>query len=139
MFVANAAMETSFFNWLASVPELNAFRGSYAPANGFRTDWVNTFDLRLSQELPGLFAGHKSKVWVDIQNIGNMLNEDWGHIIDYGFFANARVAALQGIHDGKYVYSYNTTDQPAPANNDADGVNTGVSQWSIQVGLKYEF
>ena len=139
VFVANAAMETSFFNWLASVPELNAFRGSYAPANGFRTDWVNTFDLRLSQELPGLFAGHKSKVWVDIQNIGNMLNEDWGHIIDYGFFANARVAALQGIHDGKYVYSYNTTDQPAPANNDADGVNTGVSQWSIQVGLKYEF
>ncbi|WP_297094781.1 hypothetical protein [Thermomonas sp.] len=102
-FTANAAMEQAFWNWLASVPELNAFRGSYAPANGFRTDWVNTFDLRLSQELPGLFAGHKSKVWVDIQNIGNMLNKDWGHIIDYGFNANTGgpwgSPLLQGIHD----------------------------------------
>jgi outer membrane receptor for ferrienterochelin and colicin len=138
-FTANPAMEQAFFEWLNSTPELKRHAGSYAPANDFRADWVNTFDLRFSQELPGFFKGHKSEIWVDIQNVGNLLNKDWGHIMDYGFFANSRVATLQGIYDGKYVYNYRGADAPAAANNDADGVNTGVSQWSLQVGLKYNF
>lgn len=139
VFTADPAMEQNFYNWLNDHPELKRFAGTYAPANEFRADWVNTFDLRLSQELPGFFKGHKSQVWVDIQNVGNLLNKDWGHIYDYGFFADSRVAALQGIYDGKYVYNYRFADDPAVANNDADGINAGVSQWSVQVGIKYEF
>ncbi|GAB2494149.1 TonB-dependent receptor [Pseudoxanthomonas sangjuensis] len=139
VFTPDPAMEQSFFEWLNQNPELKRYAGNYAPANAFRADWVNTFDLRISQELPGFFKGHKSQIWVDIQNVGNLLNKDWGHIYDYGFFADARVATLQGIYDGKYVYNYRFADAPSVANNDADGVNTGVSQWSLQVGLKYEF
>ena len=139
VFTANPAAETAFFNWLGTQDELAGHAGSYAPANGFRGGWINTFDLRLSQELPGFFKGHKSQLWVDIQNVGNLLNNDWGRIYDYGFNANNGVARLVGIYDGRYVYDYTTAQSPTPANNDADGVNTGVSQWSIQVGLKYEF
>ena len=123
----------------ATQDELQAYRGTYAPSNGFRADWVNTFDLRLTQELPGFFKGHKSKLWVDVQNVGNLLNKDWGHVMDYGFFANARVATLQGIYNGKYVYNFNRADSPSVANGDSDGVNQGISQWAVQVGFKYEF
>lgn len=138
-FTANPALEKQFFDWLAANPQLAKYAGSYAPANGFRTGWVNTFDVRISQELPGFYKGHKSEIWLDIQNVGNLINKDWGHIYDYGFYADARVANLQGIYDGKYVYNQLYLDQPTPANSDADGFNVGVSQWSLQLGFRYQF
>ncbi|MFT4178457.1 MAG: TonB-dependent receptor [Thermomonas sp.] len=139
VYTANPTAENAFFAWLEKHPEVAAYAGSYAPANAFRTGFVNTFDLRLSQELPGFAQGHKSQIWVDIQNVGNMLNKDWGRIYDYGFYADASTAGLLGIYNGKYVYNYTYTSDPTVANNDGDGFNVGVSQWSVQVGFKYEF
>ena len=72
--------------------------------------------------------------------MGNLINKDWGHIYDYGFFANQRVATLSGIdNDGKYVYNFSNPDAPTIANGDADCFNQGVSQWSLQVGFRYKF
>ena len=132
-------MEAAFWAWLDTQPQLQAYRGTYAPENAFRAHWVNTFDLRLSQELPGFFKGHKAELWLDIQNVGNLINDDWGHIYDYGFFANQRILSAQGIFNGRYVYNFTNPDQPGVANGDADGFNTGVSQWSVQVGFRYSF
>lgn len=144
VFTPNPQMEAAFWAWLETQDELNSYRGHYAPENRFRSDWVNTFDLRVSQELPGFMEGHKSQIWVDIQNIGNLLNKDWGHIVDYGFNANHAVASLVGIYQGRYVYGYRSgtefgqeTALGMPTN--ADGQTNGVSQWSVQVGFKYEF
>ncbi|MDR6840069.1 TonB-dependent receptor [Pseudoxanthomonas sacheonensis] len=143
-FTANAAMEQAFWTWLESQEGLSRYKGRYAPENGFTSGWVNTFDVRISQELPGFFKGHKSKIWLDIQNVGNLLNKDWGHIIDYGFNANNAVATLQGIYDGKYVYGYRSGTEFGQATalgipTNADSQTNGISQWSLQVGLKYEF
>jgi hypothetical protein len=82
-------MEKKFFDWLAANPQLAKYAGQRGPANQFRTGWVNTFDVRISQQLPGFMKGHKSEIWLDIQNVGNMLNKKWGNIYDYGFYANA--------------------------------------------------
>ncbi len=138
-FVADADMEKKFFAWLAQNPQLEKYAGSVAPANGFRTGWINTFDVRISQQLPGFMKGHKSEIWVDIQNVGNMLNKKWGNIYDYGFYANSRVATLQGLYQGKYVYNFTGADTPSVANQDADGFDAGVSQWSLQLGFRYQF
>ncbi len=139
VFTPDAAMERSFFAWLQANPELAKYAGGIAPTNGFRGNFVNTFDLRLSQELPGFFKGHKSEIWLDIQNVGNLINKDWGNIYDYGFFADSRVATLQGIYQGKYVYNYRFADTPTVANGDADGFDQGISQWSLQLGFRYKF
>ena len=139
VFTPDANMEKAFFAWLDGNKDLNKIRGSVAGTNAFRAGWVNTFDVRLAQELPGFFKGHKSEIWVDIQNVGNLLNKKWGNILDYGFYANSRVATLQGIYDGKYVYNYRFADEPTVANGDADGFDQGISQWSVQVGFKYKF
>src|SRR5690606_27016945 len=139
VFTPDAAMESAFFEWLEGNQELARYAGSAAPANGFRADWVNTFDLRFSQELPGFLGSHRSEVWLDVQNIGNLINNDWGHIYDYGFFANSRVATLQGMYDGRYVYNYRFADTPSVANGDSDGFDQGVSQWSVQLGFRYKF
>ena len=151
-FTANPAMEQAFWNWLGTQEGLGFYKGTYAPENAFRADWVNTFDLRISQELPGLFKGHKSKVWMDIQNVGNLLNKDWGHILDYGFNGNVAVAQLVGIcrvncpagATGKYVYGYRSGTEFGQAAalgvpTDSDTLTNGISQWSLQIGFKYEF
>lgn len=106
----------------------------------------------MSQELPGFMKGHKSKIWLDIQNVGNLLNKDWGHIIDYGFNANNAVASLVGICQvgcpagmtGRYVYGYRSGTEFGQATalgipTNADSQTNGISQWSLQVGFKYEF
>jgi hypothetical protein len=138
-FTPDAAMEKSFFDWLAANPELAKYAGSTPGANEFRTGWINTFDIRISQQLPGFMKGHKSEIWLDVQNVGNLLNKKWGNIYDYGFFADARVATLQGMYQGKYVYNYRNADAPTVANADADGFDVGVSQWSLQLGFRYQF
>lgn len=139
-FTGGAAMEQAFFAWLEQNPELAAYAGQVAPANGFRAGWVNTFDLRFSQELPGFFKNHRSEIWLDIQNVGNLLNKDWGHIYDYGFFANRRVLSATGRDaQGRYIYNFTNPDSATVSNSDSDGFNVGVSQWSVQVGFRYKF
>ena len=144
VFTADPLMEQRYWDWFATQGDLQGYKGKHATENSFRAGWVNSFDLRISQELPGFFKGHKSKLWVDIQNVGNLINKDWGHVIDYGFNSNLAVASLRGIYNGKYVYGYRSGTEFGQSSalvipTDADGQTNGISQWSIQVGLKYEF
>jgi len=144
VFTPNQAAENAFFTWLEGRPDLAQYAGTYAPENGFHAGWVNTFDLRFSQELPGFFDGHRSEVWLDIQNVGNLINDDWGHVLDYGFNANEAVATLVGIYQGRYVYNYRSGTEFGQASavvvpTDADQQTNGVSQWSLQVGFRYKF
>ncbi|KRG76199.1 Oar protein [Stenotrophomonas ginsengisoli] len=142
LWTGGADMEKKFFDWLANNPELAAYQGQVAPANGFRSKWVNNFDVRISQELPGFFKGHKSEIALDIMNVGNLLNKDWGLIEDYGFYATRRIANYAGIDPatGKYVYSFNgRTDNEQVQENNNDKGNTAVSRWSMMLSFKYKF
>ncbi|HEU4773016.1 MAG TPA: carboxypeptidase regulatory-like domain-containing protein [Lysobacter sp.] len=143
MWVGGAQMEQAFFDWMEnSAPELQAYRGKVAPANRFRAGWTNTFDVRVSQEIPAFFKGHKAEIALDVMNIGNLLNKDWGLIEDYGFFSTRRVANYAGIDPatGKYIYNFTgSTDNAAIQENNGDGINTGVSRWSMMLSLKYKF
>jgi outer membrane receptor protein involved in Fe transport len=142
VFTPDPAMENRFFEWLEQNQDLQRYRGGHVDKNGGRASWVNSFDIRVSQELPGFFNGHKSEIWLDIMNVGNLINSDWGHIYDYGFFANRRVLTAAGIYDGKYVYSNfdpSRVEPPTIANNSNSIGNTGVSQWSLQLGFRYKF
>ncbi|QYR52540.1 TonB-dependent receptor [Lysobacter soyae] len=141
VFTNNQAMEDAFFAYLDGNRQLSRYKGRVAPVNGGRASWVNLFDLRLSQELPGFWKGHKAELWMDVQNVGNMISRDWGNVIDYGFNSSSAVANYVGINPatGKYVYSYTSAQTPNVANGDADGFNVGISQWSVSVGLRYKF
>ncbi|PRH82003.1 TonB-dependent receptor [Arenimonas caeni] len=152
VWTGGSAMEQSFFAWLEQNPELRAYQGQIAPANAFRSQWVNSFDVRITQELPGFAEGHKSVLALDIMNIGNLLNKDWGLIEDYGFNANRQLASYAGIcgpgvtlagcagNDGKYVYHWTGpgSDAQIQENNNDKG-NTAVSRWSVMLSFKYQF
>jgi hypothetical protein len=151
VFTGGAAMEASFFAWLDENPDYKRYAGRTAPANAFRAGFTHNFDLRFTQELPGFLEGHKSSISLDINNVGNLINKDWGLIDDYGFFTTARVASYAGVcvapgttcgpNDiGKYVYNWGgSADEPQIQENNNDKGNTGVSRWSVLATFKYEF
>lgn len=142
LFTGGAQMENDFFDWLAQNPELAGYAGQVAPANGFRSKWINNFDVRISQQVPAFFQGHKAELSFDIMNVGNLLNKKWGLIEDYGFFQTRRVVNYAGIdpETGKYVYRFSgNTDNQAIQENNNDKGNTGVSRWSVMATFKYSF
>ncbi len=143
LFTGGAAMEQNVLR--TSWPTTRSWSGTAARSrrrNAFRAGWVNNFDLRISQELPGFFKGHKSELWLDIMNVGNLINKDWGRSTTTASSPTRRVANYVGIDPatGKYVYGFTgSTDNPAIQATNNDKGNNGVSHWSVQLGFKYKF
>ena len=137
LFTGGDEMEQAFFEWMAGNPELMRYQGHVVPRNSVESSWVTTFDLRFAQELPGLFDGHKSEIWLDVMNVGNLLNRDWGQISEIGFPHGRRVAEMRGIDPttGQYVYEFNADDVFTERLYD----NTGQSRWALQLGFRYKF
>jgi outer membrane receptor for ferrienterochelin and colicin len=109
--------------------------GKISPRNGFRSDDVTRFDLRLSQELPAFVPnGAKLKLFADFINIGNMLNDEWGVLeqVDFPYAAPIVGVTLAG---GKYTYSNFQPAVKTLSNSDAPN----RSLWQVKFGVKYSF
>lgn len=141
IFTGGAAMEQAFFDWLATQPDLARYAGQVAPRNSARSGFVNSFDLRISQELPGFFKDHKSEIWLDVLNVGNLINKDWGQVYEVGFPLRRNVAQFQGIDPvtGKYRYNFNAANVGVEGLYDNQDQSKGVSRWQVQVGFRYKF
>ena len=90
-------------------------------------------DLRLQQELPTLSADHSFKLFLDIENLGNLLNDDWGRI-ERTKYEYERAVVSAAITNGQYEYF--------DLNSDRRIKNLRIlnqSVWQLQIGLKYEF
>ncbi|MFC5512353.1 TonB-dependent receptor domain-containing protein [Massilia jejuensis] len=136
---ARAATEARFWEIVNSEKDLREAAGSVVGRNESFSKWTNTVDLRISQEIPGLFKRNKATFTLDFLNFGNLLNKKWGHIEEVPFSpagGNQRgfvdYAGLDA--QGRYVYA---------VRNKADDVTIkqqrNESQWAIQATVKYEF
>lgn len=137
IFTGGAAMEAAFFDYLSRTPELASYAGRTVDPGSDRSPWVNTFDLRFSQELPGFMKGHKSEIWLDIRNVGNLINNDWGRIEEVGFPFGQGIVNFRGIDQatGQYRYDFNEANIRDLTLRD----NVGESRWSAQLGFRYNF
>ena len=133
-FRGGAAEEARFWDIVNGNAGLSAAKGGVVGRNNSFNPWVNNFDLRFSQELPGFVKNHKASFTVDVLNVGNLLNKRWGQIDEIGFPSNRSFVNYSGVDaNGKYIYSLGsledfTTRQTA-----------GESQWAVQVTLRYSF
>ena len=140
IFAGGADDEARFWSIVNSNDELNSSRGKVVKRNGSYAPFVNSFDLRLSQEIPGLLAKHKGVFTIDFLNVGNMINKKWGRIDEVAFQSAGGSARsfvnYKGIDPatGKYIYS------TMPAVEDLTTRQAkGESQWAVQVTVRYEF
>nr|WP_316644244.1 TonB-dependent receptor [uncultured Roseateles sp.] len=132
--------ENKFWSIVDGEKSLRDAKGGVVKRNTAFSKFTNSFDVRISQELPGLFANHKGVVSLDILNFGNLINRRWGRIDEIGFRDGSggysrSLVNFAGIDPatGKVVYSV------ADPGDYTTKQNKGESQWAIQVTLKYEF
>lgn len=75
-----AEQSALFFDLINSDSYLKDRKGQYAERNGSIFPWRHQFDFRLSQQLANNIGGLRNsiEVFMDIFNIGNMINPQWG-------------------------------------------------------------
>jgi hypothetical protein len=132
------ANEDKFWNIVNGNSVLKKAAGGVVGRNTDFAPWTNSFDLRISQEIPGIFKGNKGVISFDIFNVGNLLNKKWGRINEVGFQTNGGLARsfidYQGLDaNGKYIYRVRDVETV-----DIRQVK-GESQWAVQATVKYEF
>jgi hypothetical protein len=125
-----------------SADEINAFndfiasngleRGEITGRNAENSDWFVKFNFKVTQELPGFMDGHKGEAFFVIDNLTNLLNDDWG-VLKKGPFVGASMIKTTIDEQGRYVYSgFNE-------NNANTSVQSDASLWQMRVGVRYTF
>ena len=135
----NNANETKFWNIVNNNKALKQAAGGVVGRNTDFSPWTNSFDVRVAQEIPSFFSGHKAVFTLDIFNVGNLLNKKWGRINEVGFNSGGGAQARSfvdyvGMENGKYVYQVRDKVEDLDVRQ-----SKGESQWAIQATVKYEF
>ncbi|MEC7831226.1 MAG: TonB-dependent receptor [Pseudomonadota bacterium] len=129
-----AGFDLESFNQFLEDSGLSGYRGTAVPRNSFNSPWVGTFDVRVAQELPTGSVKGKAIFYVDIENVLNLINSDWGGFENYaGSTSNSRGVIEAEVDDqGRYVFKeFNIDGKPVQ--------NIGKSVWQLKVGIKYQF
>ncbi len=130
-----------FFDYIDSTSCLAGKRGEIVARHSCESSWIHVFDVRIKQEVQ-LFDNHSVELTLDIENFGNLLNDDWGRVESYVQPFNAPVVdasfapimsngEVTGYDYSQYVYSNFT--QPMPI------VRKVPSVWKVQLGVRYRF
>ncbi len=129
-----AQAEAAFWDVVNANPALASAKGGVVGRNNTFAPWVNNFDMRIKQELPGFAKSHKASLTLDFLNFGNLLNKKWGRIDEIGFPSNRSFVNYAGQDaSGKYVYAVGSTEDLVTRQA------SGESQWAVQMTLRYEF
>jgi hypothetical protein len=133
VFRGGAAEEQAFWN-IVNEYGLNRFAGGVVERNADFAPWVNNVDVRISQQLPGFMKDHRTEISLDILNVGNLINKEWGRIEEIGFPLNRSFVNYLGTDaSGRYIYGLGTFE------NAIVRQNRGESQWAAQLTLRYRF
>lgn len=137
---ATDADRTRFFQ---IVDRFGLAEGQVTSATSNRYPTVNQFDLSVKQEvkLPGW--RHRLVLGVDVLNIGNLINDEWGLIRGSNQFFVKREGVSAIAYDGvnnQYVYSNVSNALATGSFNPSLGRGEpAASRWSVLLSARYEF
>jgi hypothetical protein len=124
--------QAGFFEYLEQTG-LNEYAGRIAPRNSMTSSWWHKYDIKIEQELPGFSPDHRFAAFFLIENVGNLLNDDWGVLKEQGFPRNQAVVQINET-TGTGPYLYEQFFSPAPQGRVAD-----ASLWELRFGVSYDF
>ncbi len=147
------------FNAFLQNTGLIQYAGQIAPRNAFRSAAVTTADIRLSQEIPVPYLPTgKVKLYMDIENFGNLINPHWGVLEQYPFYRGVGTVVLAcqtpaGVATGCNTvgarYNYSQLQTPNIVSGQANAALAGearrpqqvlpASTWQIKLGVRFEF
>lgn len=124
-------------DWISDDPALDKARGEIIKRNASTAPWVNRVDFKLAQEIPVTDRYGKFELTMDIFNLMNLLNKDWGESL---FVSNQNLSAIRfrGVRtsDNKPVFSF--SKDPNLIKGRYSRANVG-SRWQMQLGVRYTF
>ncbi len=125
----NAAYD-SLANFIAAQSCLRNQRGQIMERNSCRNPWINRLDARLQKVVP-TFAGQTMILSLDVFNLLNMIDSDWGLVKQTSAFEGQTLVRLRGWDNlnNRGIYSLSL-----PIVNRVD---PNSSVWRIQLGGKY--
>jgi hypothetical protein len=133
-----AQVQDQLDNFINNDPYLASHRGQVVERFAARLPWTHQIDIRVAQDFNIMAGGKKNTLQLtfDIQNLGNLLNNNWGRQYTV---ANNAVELLRPETTGvnqqptfSFPASFATTNRPydfAPF----------FSRWQGQLGVRYSF
>lgn len=127
-------MKANFKQWLANTDYIKDHRGEYYERYADNLPFESRFDLHIAQNIK--FATgkwmHNFEISLDIMNVANLLNKDWGRVYSSSSYVSDMYAPLNYSGNGQYQFN-NKPDYELFTPNDL------YSRWRGQIGLKYTF
>jgi len=115
-------------------------RGSIMTRNACTTGWVNIINLRLAQEIN--IGDTTFDIMFDIENLGNLLNDDWGRVDSYTAPSNVAPAnvAINGAGD-QYILTPTASYVPGDSSTIVSRPEIAAlpSVYRIQFGVRFRF
>jgi hypothetical protein len=131
-----------FWNFISNDDYLKTRKGKYAERNGAVYPWTNQFDLKIAQDFFINVGGKRNtlQIGLDILNIGNLLNKNWGHKMYYNN-ATLLKQASNGFRQGStnepvYQFQRNGTEVLTTAFRSNNSLS---STYYMQLSLRYIF
>ena len=141
-------------------------QGDIAEVNGADAKWNQRWDLRIQQDLPGIwgaknFVGdNRFKLVLDVENLGNLLNDKWGTM--YSTPSNGQLAIVAADLVSRADVTANGVAGASALTGDAARTacttqascvyrynsftaqplafpSSAASAWKVRVGIRYEF
>lgn len=115
-------------------------RGTNVQRNGCETGFTNVWSLRLMQEI-SVGDDKKIELIMDIENLLNLFNSDWGRVDSYAAPSNVPVANVAISEDGsQYIYSPTSSSVSGPDSIvPAPQIALLPSAYRIQFGARFRF
>ena len=134
----------AFWQFLEQDKYLSTHKGQYAEANAARAPFVHRFDLRVAKDIMFRIGAtsHKFQVSASIDNIGNMINSNWGvRQLAYNQSSAGYISPLKyaGNDSGVPKFSFNQVDGKYPTKTYTNYYKNTSECWQILLGLKYFF
>lgn len=125
--------QAAFFDFVNEYG-LDEYAGGYAERNAFESDWWTKLDLKFEQQIPAFLEGHSASGFIVIDNVTNLINDEWGVFKEASFPRLNNMVDGQLINDGQQI-RFDTFN----ADRIIEPRVSSPSLWSVRVGLKYAF
>jgi hypothetical protein len=125
-----AAQRAALESFIQQDEYLSENRGGYAEKYDILSPWYSRWDVRVLQDY-ALANGNVVQLSLDMLNIGNFLNSEWGV---RQFPTNTQPLGVRVDETGTPVYSFDTALQNTFTND-----FSLASRWQLQMGLRYIF
>lgn len=137
------------FQQFVRTSELSRYEGQVAPKNVAETPWVHKLDLAVRQQVPFVLGG-KIELSMEMENVLNFIDKDWGTIQQVGFPYTAPLVNVRCLTAAGNAASVATVAQPCAQylyenrsgttfRAPVEATNINGSLWGVRFGVRVLF